>query len=379
MKKSWKISFLITTTFLVFLSCWNYRNRVFDWDMPGYIGCLYSFKFPSQPDKVHALTYQDIRKEAPELQYKDITGLQEPADKARQAFAYNIQAFHEQLPYYKVKIGYNIAVMLLYTFGLTSPQAVLLLSAISYFVSGLLFLYLMKIIFPGNYFLAGSITFAVMLCPPVMQMARIPTPDMFLFQFMLLFIIALLNKWNQWTVFTVLIIIILTRPDYTPFVLSYIAMEACLKYYSTGKFNFYFFLQGILPVLLYLAIIRLCHYPGWKDLFYDTFIYRRPVISAQPPDFSCKEYLDILLVKIMYFKKITLISILLSGLTYYFSKDLRTRLFSVLLFLNIYIKFIFFPHSAEMRFFFIFIIMLFVVLLHALSEKYNGFRLRKIA
>ncbi|WP_294243476.1 hypothetical protein [uncultured Chryseobacterium sp.] len=378
MKINWKISFLLTVIFLFLLSCWNYRNRVFDWDMPGYIGCLYSLKFPQQPDKVRILTYRDIRKEAPEIQYQDILGLQ-PADKARQAFANNTKAFREQLPYYQIKIGYTSAVLILYELGFTSPQSVLLLSSISYFVSGILFFFLMKIIFPKNAVLAAFLTAAVLLLPPMIHMARIPTPDMFLFQFMLLFMLGLLKKVNQWAIFAILIMIVFARPDYILFALTYLAVRIGLHYFNNGKLNGYFFLQGLVLVLFYMAIIRLCHYPGWKSLFYDSFIYRRPVISAQSPDFSFHDYLDILFHRIIYFKRVSVMSLTLLILIFSCSKDLENRIFALLIFVNIYIKFLFFPHAAGMRFFFIFIIMLLVIFLNTVSHKYNGFRLRKIA
>ncbi len=379
MKKKWNISFLIIALILTLLSYWNYRNRVYDWDMPGYIGCLYTLQFPDHPDKVRILTYGDIKKEAPQAEYKDILGILKPADKARQAFASDTRAFSEQLPYFQIKAGYNTAVLFLYSLGFSTPQSVLVLSAFSYFISGLLFFYLMKLSFPENQLMASVFTVGAMLLPPMAYMARISTPDLFIFQFMLLFLIALFRKWNQWALFPVLFIIILIRPDYIPFALSYLALEAGLRFYRNRKISFDLLLQGTLLIVLYLFIIRFYHYPGWKHLFYDTFIYRRPVISAQAPDFSFRDYLDILYLKIIYFKKITLTAIVLLGLTFYCSKDARLRLIALLIFVNIYIKFLFFPHSSGLRFFFGFIMMLLVICVYAAANKYNGFRLRKIA
>lgn len=196
---------------------------------------------------------------------------------------------------------------------------------------------------------------------------------------MLLFLIALFRKWNQWVLFPVLVVIILTRPDYIHFALSYLVLEAGLRFYQSRKISFDLFLQGTVLIILYLFIIRFYHYPGWTHLFYDTFIYRRPVISAQVPDFSFHDYLNILYLKIIYFKKITLTATLLLELTFYFTKDVRLRLIALLIFVNIYIKFLFFPHSSGLRFFFGFIMMLLVVCVYAAADKYNGFRLRKIA
>lgn len=379
MKVKWRYSFFIVLAIITFLSFWNYKNRIFDWDMPGYIGCLYTLKYPDDPDKVRTLTYTEIGKEAPELQYKDILGVLTPPDKARQAFAGNTQAFSEQLPYFQIKVGYILAILLLYEAGFSSPKSVLLLSMLSYFISGLLFFYILKIIFPENYLLTVIITVGILLLPPMTYMARVSTPDMFTFQFLLVFMIGLLRKWNQWIMFLVLFVITFTRPDYIPFTLSYLVVKGMYEYHQTKKLNFLLAIQGIVLLILYIAIIKLCNYPGWKHLFYDTFIYRRHFISGQPPDFSLKEYFEILYIKIIYFKRVTVISAGLLGLTFYFSKDRWIRICSLLIFANIYIKFLFFPHSSGLRFFFGFIVMLFIVFLWAASKKFNGFKLRKIA
>lgn len=62
MKTEWRISFFFIIIIIAVLSFWNYKNRVYDWDMPGYIGCLYSLKYPDAPDKIRQLTYSEIRK-----------------------------------------------------------------------------------------------------------------------------------------------------------------------------------------------------------------------------------------------------------------------------------------------------------------------------
>lgn len=173
MKKKWNVSFLIVISILTLLSYWNYRNRVFDWDMPGYIGCLYTLQFPDHPDKVRTLTYEDIKKEAPKAEYEDILGILKPADKARQAFASDTRAFIEQLPYFQIKAGYNAAVLSFHNLGFSMPQSVLVLSAFSYFISGLLFFYLMKLSFPENQSMALVFTVGAMLLPPMTYMARI--------------------------------------------------------------------------------------------------------------------------------------------------------------------------------------------------------------
>lgn len=379
MKTKWKLSFFFIVIVFAFLSFWNYKNRIYDWDMPGYIGCLYTLKFSDSPDKIHKLTYTEIQKKAPDLQYKDILGILKPADKARQAFASNTQAFSEQLPYFKIKVGYNLGILLLYELGFSSPDAVTFLSIFSFFISGLLLFFVLKIIFPENYILASVLSVGIMLLPPITYMSRMATPDMFVFQILLIFMIGLFKKWNKWIMFLILFAITFTRPDYAPFALSYLVVFWIYEYIMNKKLDFSFIFQDIILLILYFTILKLCHYPGWKHLFYDSFIYRRPLISGSSPDFTWQEYLTIIFNKIIYFKKVTVTAVGLLGLTFYFSKDSWVRTFAALVLINIYIKFLFFPHASGLRFFFGYIMLLLIIFLYALGKKYNGFKLRKIA
>ncbi|SEM76393.1 hypothetical protein SAMN05421856_106177 [Chryseobacterium taichungense] len=379
MKSKWRISFSFIVVIIAALSFWNYNNRIYDWDMPGYIGCLYTLKYPDSPDKIRRLTYEEIRKKAPEYEFKDILGTLKPANKARQAFAYNTKAFMEQLPYYDIKVGYNFGILILYELGFSSPDSVTFLSIISYFISGLLLFIIFKIIFPENYILAIVLTVGIMLLPPMTNMSRVATPDMFVLQFLLVFMIGLLKKWNKWIVFSVLLAITISRPDYVTLTLSYLAVAGVYGYIQQKKVDFALVFQGIILLALYVTIIKICHYPGWKHLFYDTFIQRREFVSGTLPNFSVNEYLRIIYHKIIYFKKITVTAFALFGLIFYFSKDSWVRTLAIFVLANIYIRFVFFPHSSELRFFFGYIVLLIVIFLYALSKKYNGFKLRKIA
>ncbi len=379
MKAGWRISFFCIISILAYLSFWNYKNRVYDWDMPGYIGCLYTLKFPGHPDTVHKLTYSEIKKKASVYEYKDITGTLKITDQARQAFAFNTKAFTEQLPYFKIKAGYNLAVLLLYESGLSSPDAVTFLSIFSYFISGVLIFFILKFLFPENYLLAGFLTAGIILLPPMTYMARVSTPDLFIMQFLLVFIMGFLKKWNRWIMFTVIFAITFTRPDYLPLSLSYLVFMGLYRYSRQKTLDFSLAIQVLILLILYVIIIQTSGYPGWKHLFYDSFIYRRPFISGTPPDFTFQDYLHIIYTKIIYFKRVTLISFALTGMIFYCSKDRWIRFFSVIVLINIYVKFLIFPHSSGLRFFFGYIMLLFFLCLSVLSRKYNGFRIRKIA
>lgn len=377
-KAKWKISFLVVLLALVYLTFWNYKNRVYDWDMPGYIGTVYTWKFPNNPKKVHELTFSSIKKEAFDLHYKDLVGTS-PIDKTRQIFENNTQAFTEQLPYFQIKPGYNLVIAFFCKLGFSAPTSVLLVSEISYFFSCLLIFYILKILFPENYIIAIFITLAAALLPPMTYMSRVSTPDMFIFLFMLLFIIAIIKSWHKWLLFLLLFGITFIRPDYITFTLTYIFVIALYSHFKEKKIDPTVIIQGVILLLLYVCVIKYYSYPGWKDLFYDSFIYRRPIISSQPADFTLNDYLEIIYIRIIYFKKVTLSVLIMISIIFWLSKDVWVRVISLLFLINVYIKFFFFPQSAALRFFFPFIFPLFIMMLYTISKKYNGFQLNKIA
>lgn len=376
MKLKWGLSFLFFILGLSFLTYSCYQNRVYDWDMPGYLGCIYSWDFPDNPEKVHELTYLSIKKEASNFQYQEIVS----TTFQNKIFEKNYKAFSEQIPYYKIKVGFNAFVYILYKCGFSGPLSVLLVNIIAYFISGLLLFYFCKYLFPHNYFIAPVISLLILFLPPVKGMAENPTPDMFLFVFMLMYAISLLQNRSYTLQFVLLVCCVLVRPDYILFAISCLFARLIYIYLrEQKKINYGLILHGFIIALLYIFIIKFYHYPGWKHVFYDSFIYRRPIISAEEPNFSFKQYWDLLVFKLINFKRITLSSAILVSLIFYFSKDLWIRIIAILFFLNIYFKFIFFPDGGTLRFFIGFVLLLFIVFIYALSKKYDGFKLRKIA
>jgi hypothetical protein len=180
---------------------------------------MYTSEFPDSPDKVRIITYEEIKKEAPAEHYADVIGVK-PWDIPRQYFTKNTQSFTEQLPYFQIKVGYILVITLFYKLGVSPPMSVLGVSLISYFISGLLFFYILKLLFPKKYWLAVLLTVAAMLLPPMTYMATVSTPDMFIFQFILIFIIGLIKNWSKWGMFVLLFTITFIRPDYITLTLT---------------------------------------------------------------------------------------------------------------------------------------------------------------
>ncbi|WP_347217320.1 hypothetical protein [Chryseobacterium sp.] len=378
MKIKWGFSFLFVIFILTFLTYRSYSNRVYDWDMPGYVGSMFTAEFPDSPDKVRELTYSSIKKEAPADQYNNLIGIS-PRAIPRQYFAENTQSFTEQLPYFQIKIGYVLVITFFCKLGLSPPMSVLFTSLISYFLSGVLFFYIVKNLFPEKYMLAALLTVGVMLFPTMIYMSGESTPDMFIFLFILLFIIGLIKNWSQWSMFLLLLMMTFIRPDYATFALTYLGSVFLFDYFTEKKIDFILMIQGVVIVSLQVFIMKFYNYPGWVDLFYDSFIERRPIISAQPAHLTLQTYLKVIYTKIISFKKVTLSVFIMTGVIFWISKVAWVRMISVLFLVNVYIKFFFFPLSADLRLFFPFIFPIFIMLLYVLSQKYKNSKLLEIA
>ncbi|AYN01033.1 hypothetical protein [Chryseobacterium sp. 3008163] len=132
MNLKWFFSFVFIVFLSVYLTSLNYKNREYDWDMPGYVGSVYKMEFPDSQDKVHKLTFQSIKEEAPRDHYQKLSGVK-PFRNAIQLYEKNARAFSEQLPYYEIKVGYNLVLLLLYKIGLSVPMSVIVISLLSYF------------------------------------------------------------------------------------------------------------------------------------------------------------------------------------------------------------------------------------------------------
>lgn len=165
--------------------------------------------------------------------------------------------------------------------------------------------------------------------------------------------------------------LILVRPDMIIFGITYFLFLFVYNYFKTNKYTFEAGLYVFILVFVYMVIVKFYHYPGWTDVFFDSFIRRRLYISKESPTFSLNQYLDIVLSNLKNFKKISLLALLFSGLIIYFSKEKWAKYFAVFIFMNIYLKFLFFPMAGEFRFFLGFILMLAVYLVYVLNSRFN--------
>ena len=152
--KKWFLIDILYILIALSFSIYNFQNREYDWDLPGYLGCLFESEYPGNIEKIKNETYLSIRKEASLKQFDNLVG----ASSHRKVLFENADAFNEQLPYFQVKIGYNLLVRAFYFIGFSAPYSVLYLNSLLFFISILFFYFSLKAIYleyPFFVFFAG--------------------------------------------------------------------------------------------------------------------------------------------------------------------------------------------------------------------------------
>ncbi|MHB8735458.1 MAG: hypothetical protein ACYC6M_09175 [Terriglobales bacterium] len=143
---------------------------LYNWDLVGYVGSVLAWETP-QAAAVHARTYALLARELPHGAFSELI---ERLPYTR-TVARDPEAFAEQLPFYRVKIGYVALLTGLRRLGVDLPRAVALVSSVSTGTSlWILFLWLESQLGSGR---AAWITAAVGVSPPLLELGRLATPD----------------------------------------------------------------------------------------------------------------------------------------------------------------------------------------------------------
>lgn len=363
-------SILFFLVFSLYLTVQNYENRLYGWDMPGYLGAIYKTDNPYSNEKVHSMVYKSIQKESSKTAFEKTIG-KNPFGAATTEFARSAKSFDEQIPYYQVKHSYNAFGYAFYSLGFSAPKSLLIVNGIFYFLTGIfLFLIFLKI-FSNNTFFASILSLLILFLPPIRQMASDATPDMVCLSILLLFLFSVLKKYSKLFQFAILLNLILVRPDMIIFALTYFFLLIIYNYFITKKHVFESLIYMFVLGSVYVGIVKFYDYPSWRDVFYDSFIYRRLYISKESPNFTISEYLDVVFANLKNFKKISLLAILFLGSIMYFSKITWEKWFGIFIFVNIYLKFLFFPMAGEYRFFIGYILILVIWLIFILKRKFS--------
>ncbi|MES2662814.1 MAG: hypothetical protein V4629_05895, partial [Pseudomonadota bacterium] len=168
----------LTNLFLMAVLCFHgVINPPVGWDIIAYVGSAHSLLLNDKAE-VHRRAYQDVKAALnPELYNSLITdySTKERPSNYRSTLAINSEAFHQQLPYYKVRPLYIGAIALIIQLGFNPAIFIFCISYLSALTIGiLLFEWLKKITTPGIALILSIFTMGISTIP---QFSGVATPD----------------------------------------------------------------------------------------------------------------------------------------------------------------------------------------------------------
>ena len=352
--------FLLSVAFVAYL------KPHYNWDMLGYMGCVLSIE-EHQPAAVHAATYNYAKSELPEKDYQLLTN---SASDYRKKNLEDAGYFQQQLSLYSIKPLYVLLIYLFYKAGIPLTDATVLPSLIAYVFIGILLFYWMQKVVSGA--IALSISGAVMLSPPMWEIALSSTPDALagFLAFIAFFLIIENKKMNAGLL--LLLVCIAVRID---FVLLVLMTLFFLRFYKTPSpritaTTFLFF--SVMSIFTFCIIaFGLGHFNG------STLGYYTIVQSDFVKQFGTNPAVQyfVLLIKGIYSSRYALLSLflLLAMTTFFLRKasgkesDFENRIVLLLLF-NILLRYLLHP-VIEDRFLIVHYLVITIIFMKTLFEQ----------
>ena len=158
---------------LIGLLAW--RKPLYNWDLVAYTGCVLS-REGLNPEQAHALTFRLLQEEIPAPKYQYLTEPHAPPDNDYAVVVLrSTKSFQQQLRFFQTMWLYVWILEILHRLGMSVVRAAALVSVASYWGLMLPIYGWSRRQMPGRAGLLAAWTLAV--CPPILQMARLATPD----------------------------------------------------------------------------------------------------------------------------------------------------------------------------------------------------------
>ena len=265
-RATWFAAYVALALALAFLA-WG--RPLFGWDLLGYVGAVAAID-THDPQRVQATAYADVRAATPPRIYAQLTGMAgDDAIAYRRDVARNPDHFAQQLPFYRVRPLYVGLLYVLHKAGLGTPHAVYLVSALSFVVIGILTLIWTSRYLAPAYAAGGSLL--LLLTPPVMAVARTPSPDALSAAMVLGALFALVELRQRATFALLMVLAIFVRNDNAIFAVVlflYFGFAAT----ETRRSASLAIGLALLSAVCYFAINRWAGAYGWSVLFHHTFL-----------------------------------------------------------------------------------------------------------
>jgi hypothetical protein len=275
---------------LTLVSSRPYLYSLYDMDMMGYIGNAIAITGASTT-QIHEAAYRAVAAEVPEMVKDHLLGrdMSGPPSqwKSRQDRAMNPDHFAEYLPCFAVRPIFNELVYLLhYKLGVGLIRATIVISVVSYWLTGLLVLiWLAHYVGVGR---AALCSLLLMMAPPILNLARFNTPDALSCLVSLAALYLVFERDSLFWGLTLLLLTIYVRTDNVLLVIAVLGYSSLVsKHLEKTK-------AAVLGAVAVASVIVINHFAGdygIRVLYYRSFV-EVPLAPAEfVPQFGPTDYL----------------------------------------------------------------------------------------
>lgn len=262
-----------------------YKNCEYNWDFIPYTSLMLMIE-EDDFNKVHKLTYENIKKEAGIDIFNDSVNPSPDNPEYRPTMYSDTKAYKEIISLYDIKPLYVFVSWCFYKSGFQLIEATVATSVFSYFMIGLLlFIWMSKRLNP---YLAVLLTIFLMGTDTMVDGARYSNPDCLGAMIFFYGTYFLIEKNNYWLSVVLIGLSLLARPDN-----AIISGVLFFCFFIFGKkwsnISIAKFSLTVLTLLVFYSIPKLwTENPGYRVLFYHTFYkyFTNPVTEGFPITFE---------------------------------------------------------------------------------------------
>jgi hypothetical protein len=265
MKKNFKYwAFYVYAAFMLLISIYSFKKTEYNWDMLPYMVVILQHDGNKDIEKIHSEVYTIAKQSVSEADFRKLVDSNSAYRKS--VFA-SPAAFSQQLPFYVVKPLYTRLCYLFYKCGMSLPKATAFPSVISFFLISLL-VYL----WTGKYsprIPAFVFSTLLMLCPFMLEAAKLSTPDLFSALLLMAGIYSYVEMRNHGLTSLFLLLSLFTRLDN---IIPVALISLVIFYLEKRNIQAWkYILFSVAVIASYLLVSWQARRFGWNAFYYPDF------------------------------------------------------------------------------------------------------------
>ncbi len=280
---------VITACVVLFLYAINTPEQ--NWDILGYSGSAVSIE-NSNETYIHNYVYKELKLYATNEEFVDLT----ERYKYRRVMFKDSEAFHQQIPFYKIRIIYVLLILALMKIGINIFLAAHIISAFLVSAGCMVFYYAYKKNINPVFWVSYPLFIIIF---DVVNIAQTVTADSLAFFWMGLITFALVHAhWKS--LFLLLISLTLVRTD----MIILVALFSGYFILFREELRFLFTAVVLISLALYFLINHLTGNYGWSAVFHYVFI--TGMEATHPDEYSSfginlKQYMTVVVTNLPQF------------------------------------------------------------------------------